>query len=63
MLLHLSDARTRARRAAERVEKDCAEAHIVAALRSTEQQLAALHRTLSQSTYYAVPESSLRLSI
>lgn len=63
VLLHISDARTRARRAAELVEKDGAEAHIVGALRATEQHLADLHRTLSQTTYYAVPDSSLRLTI
>jgi hypothetical protein len=37
VLLHLSDARTRARRAAEVVAKDGAERHVVEALRATEQ--------------------------
>ena len=63
VLLHLSDARTRARRAAEVVEKDGAERHVVEALRATEQQLADLHRSLAQSTYYAVVDSSLRLAV
>jgi len=63
VLLHVSDARTRARRAADAVEKDGAEAHIVDALRAAEQQLADLHRTLSQGTYYAVPDSPLRLAV
>lgn len=63
VLLHLSDARMRARRAAEAVEEDGADAHIVAALRDTEQHLADLHRTLSQSTYYAVPDATLKLPI
>jgi hypothetical protein len=63
VLLHLSDARMRARRAAETVEKDGADEHIVAALRDTEQQLGELHRKLSQSTYYAVPDASLKLAI
>lgn len=63
VLLHLADARTRTRRAAELVEKDGAEPHVVAALQGTEQQLADLHRKLSQGTYYAVSESSLRLAV
>jgi len=63
VLLHISEARTRTRRAAEFVEKDGAEAHIVETLRTVEQQLADLHRKLSQGTYYAVPDSSLRLVI
>ena len=63
VLLYLSDARTRARKAAEAVEKDGAEAHVVAALRETEQQLGEMHRKLSQGTYYAVPDSSLRLAV
>ncbi len=63
VLLHLSDARTRARRAAELVEKDGAEPHIVEALQDAERQLADLHRTLAQNTYYAVVDASLRLAV
>jgi hypothetical protein len=63
VLLYIGDARTRARRAADAVEKDGAEAHIVAALRESEKQLDQLHRTLAQSTYYAVSDSTLRLAI
>lgn len=63
VLLHLSDARTRARRAADLVAKDGAEPHIVEALRATEQELAELHRKLAQGTYYAIPESSMRLAV
>lgn len=63
VLLHISDARTRARRAAELVEKDGAEAHIVAALLEAERALADVHRKLSHGTYYAVADSSLRLAI
>lgn len=63
VLLHLSDARTRARKAAETVAKDGAEAHVVEALREAEQQLGELHRRLSQGTYYAVPDASLRLAV
>jgi hypothetical protein len=63
VLLHVSDARSLTRRAAELLEKDGGAKHIVDALRSSEQQLADLHRTLSQSTYYAVPEDGLRLAV
>lgn len=63
VLLHISDARTRARRAADSVEKDGADAHVVEALRESEHHLAELHRKLSQGTYYAVPEMSLRLAL
>lgn len=63
VLLHVSDARRRAARAAETVEKSGADAHITDALRATERQLAQLHRALSQSTYYAVPGSSPKLAV
>ena len=63
VLLYISDARTRAKRAAAAVEKDGAEAHIVAALADAERQLAELHRQLAQGTYYAVPDGSLKLAV
>lgn len=63
VLLHISDARSRARKAADACVKDGAETHIVAALNDAEQQLADLHRTLAQGTHYAVPDASLRLAI
>ena len=62
-LLHISDARSRTRSAADALEKDGASRHVVDALRSSEEQLAGLHRSLSQSTYYAVPEDGLRLAV
>jgi predicted ABC-type transport system involved in lysophospholipase L1 biosynthesis ATPase subunit len=54
ILLHVSDARSRTHDAAERLGKDGGAEHVVEALRSAEQQLATLHRSLSQATYYAV---------
>lgn len=64
VLLHISDARTRTRRAADALEKDGAARHVVESLRTTEQGLADMHRALSQATYYAVPaESGLRLAV
>ena len=63
VLLYVSDTRTRAKRAAEAVEKDGAEPHIVAALKDTAEQLDRLHRSLAQGTYYAVPDSTLKLVV
>lgn len=63
VLLYVSDARTRAKRAADAVQKDGAEPHIIAALRETEKELDALHRKLAQGTLYAVSDSSLKLAI
>lgn len=56
VLLHVADVRTRAQRAAATVANDGADAHIAAARTDAERQLADLYRTLSQRTYYAVPE-------
>jgi cellobiose-specific phosphotransferase system component IIA len=63
VLLHIGDARSRARKAAEACAQDGAEGHIVAALTDAEQQLAELHRRLSQGTYYAVPDKSVKLAV
>jgi len=63
VLLYVEDARARAKRAADVVEKDGAEAHVVSALRDSERQLAELHTKLAQGTYYAVPDSTLKLAV
>jgi len=63
VLLHISDARSWTQRTAEALEKEGAATHVVDALRSSEQQLAGLHRTLAQQTYYAVPNDGLRLAV
>jgi predicted MarR family transcription regulator len=63
VLLHISDARSRARKAADACAMDGADVHVVAALRDAELELAALHRKLAQGTYYAVPDESLKLAI
>jgi hypothetical protein len=63
VLLYIGDARTRAKRAAESVQKDGADPHIVSALADTERQLGELHRRLAQGTYYAVRDSSLKLAV
>lgn len=56
VLLYVGDARARARKAADALEKDGADTHVVQALRDSEMQLAELHRTLSQGTFYAIPD-------
>ncbi len=58
ILLHVSDARTRAHHAAEKIEREGGAEDVVGALRSAEQELAQLHRTLSQATYYAIPSET-----
>lgn len=63
VLLFISDARSRARKASEACAKDGAAPHIVEALGDAEHHLAELHRTLAQGTYYAVPDESLRLAV
>lgn len=63
VLLHISDARSRARKAADACAQEGAEPHIVAALKQAESGLAELHRALAQGTYYAVPDESLRLAV
>jgi hypothetical protein len=63
VLLYIGDARTRAKRAADAVEKDGADAHVIAALRASERQLDEIHRALAQGTYYAVSDSTLRLAV
>jgi hypothetical protein len=63
VLLHVSDARSRARRAAEACEKDEADPHIIAALTDAERELGELHRRLTQGTYYAASDNSLKLAV
>ena len=53
-LLFVSEARQRAERAAKGLGKDGADEHLVEALEEAEQELAAIHRRLMQSTYFAV---------
>ncbi len=60
-LLFISDARERADKAAAVLSADGADAHLVEALRSAEAELAALHRTLMQQTYFAVPDAQISL--
>jgi hypothetical protein len=63
VLLYVADARDRARKAAEQLTADGAPAHVTNALRDSEQELAALHRRLTQATFYAVDDDSLKLAV
>lgn len=62
-LLYVGDARDRARAAAERVERDGADEHVVQALRDTERELGELHKRLTQQTFYAIPDAGLKLAV
>ena len=63
VLLFISDAQERARRASERIEKDGADAHIVEALHEAQAELGDVHRRLMQGTYYAITESAQQLAV
>jgi cellobiose-specific phosphotransferase system component IIA len=63
VLLHISDARSRARKAVEACAKSGADAHVVAALKAAEDDLDQLHRRLSQGTYYADADKPLQLVV
>jgi hypothetical protein len=63
VLLYVADARDRARKAADQLAADGAPGHVTQALRDSEQELAALHRRLTQSTFYAVDDDALKLAV
>jgi hypothetical protein len=63
VLLHVGDARARAGRAAERLEKVGVDPDVAAALRDVQRDLDELHRRLSQATYYALPDTELKLAV
>jgi hypothetical protein len=63
VLLFVSDARDRARKARAQLEAESAEGHIVEAMKRTESALAEVHRDLMQGTYFAVPEHDKQLAL
>jgi cellobiose-specific phosphotransferase system component IIA len=63
VLLYVGDARDRAHAAAERVARAGADEHVVEALRDAERELGELHRQLTQQTFYAIPDTKLKLSV
>lgn len=60
-LLYVSEARERAGRAKRALERSDAEPHLIEALDEAERELEAVHRTLMQRTYFAVPKEQLTL--
>jgi hypothetical protein len=58
VLLYIADARQRAEGAAKKLAKSGGDSHLVAALAEAERSLKEVHRTLMQSSYFAVPERS-----
>ena len=63
VLLFVSDARSRAQRAAATVRADGGDDHVVRALEDAERDLGELHRRLSQGTLYAIPDATLNLAV
>jgi hypothetical protein len=63
VLLYVADARDRARKAAERLTADGAPAYLTNALQDSQQELASLHRRLTQATFYAVDDDALKLAV
>jgi hypothetical protein len=63
VLLHISDARRRARSATEACAKDGASPKLLAALNDAEQRLGEVHRQLMHGTYYAAPDEPLSLAV
>lgn len=60
-LLYVSEARERAERAVQILERDDAERHLIEALEDAERELLGLHRRLMQATYFAVPKHQLTI--
>lgn len=56
VLLYVSDARERAKKASKQLARGRAEPHLIQALEEAERSLGHLHRTLMQQTYFAVPD-------
>lgn len=63
LLLYIADARERAQRAVEVLDRDAADQHIVEAASDAAKQLADLHRKLTQRTFYAVSQDELTLNV
>jgi hypothetical protein len=56
VLLCIGDARARAARARDAVQRDAPDAQVTGALAAAERDLGELHRRLMQQTYYAIPQ-------
>ena len=63
VLLFVSDARDRARKARAQLVAEGAAEHVVEAMERAESSLAEAHRDLMQGTYFAVPEHDKQLAL
>jgi len=63
VLLFISDARDRAKKARGRLGAGETDQHVLEALDRAEQSLGVAHRELMQGTYFAVPERSEQLAV
>lgn len=63
VLLFISDARGRAKKARARLAGEQADPHVLEALDRAERSLAEAHRQLMQGTYFAVPERNEQLAV
>ncbi len=63
LLLYLSDARDRAARTIEALDRTGADEHVIDAVRDAHRELDALHRSLTQRTFYAVRSDELTLGV
>ncbi len=63
VLLFISDARDRARKARAQLRAEGAGEHVVGAMERAESSLAKAHRDLMQGTYFAVPERDKQLAL
>jgi hypothetical protein len=62
-LLYISEARERAQRARQELERGGGEQHLIEALRSSEAALAGEHRRLMQASYFAVSNDRTQLAL
>lgn len=63
VLLFISDARGRAKKARARLATEQADQHVIEALEKAERSLADAHKQLMQGTYFAVPEQNEQLAV
>jgi len=63
VLLFISDARERAKKARSQLDVGETDMHVLEALDRAERSLGAAHRELMQGTYFAVPERNEQLAV
>ena len=59
--LSIEKTRARAERAADALREQGADAHLIAALEQTQEELSGLARDLRQRTYFAAPQGQTRI--